>query len=305
MSFDHPGLLYEGVEDYLTATTKFVRGAVAAGDAVLVAVPGPNLTALRDSLSDVAASVDFADMTVAGRNPGRIIPGVLLAFAATHAGRRVSIIGEPIWPGRSAVEYPACAQHEALINAVFTGRDAAILCPYDAGRLDAAAVRDAWQTHPVMIVDGGRQDSPAYVDPIITAAQFNQPLPAVPAGAARQPYSEATDLGRVRRFVAESAARAGLPEARADDLITAANELAENTIVHTPGGGVMAMWTEPGTLVCQIDDHGHLADPLAGRIPAPAHIEGGRGLLLAHHLCDLVRIHTTASGTTIRLHMTL
>lgn len=305
MSFDHPGLLYDGLDDYLATTTTFVRGAVEAGDAVMVAVPGPNLSALRDALSDVAHAVDFADMTVAGRNPGRIIPGVLLAFAAAHAGRRVSIIGEPIWAGRSPVEYPACAQHEALINTVFAGRDAAILCPYDAGGLDAAVVRDAWRTHPVMIADGGRWDSPSYSDPIRTAARFNQPLPSPPAGAARQRYSEALDLSRVRRFVAGLAARIGLPQERTDDLVIVANELAENTVLHTAGGGTITVWTEGGTVVCQVDDQGHLVDPLAGRIPAPADTEGGRGLLLAHHLCDLVRIHTTAAGTTIRLHMSL
>jgi anti-sigma regulatory factor (Ser/Thr protein kinase) len=303
MSFDHPGLLYEGLDDYLATTTKFVRGAVEAGDAVMVAVPGPNLAALRDALSDVADAVDFADMTVAGRNPGRIIPGVLLAFAAAHAGRRVSIIGEPIWAGRSAVEYPACAQHEALINTVFAGRDAAILCPYDAAGLDAATVRDAWQTHPVMIADGSRRDSPSYADPLRTAARFNQPLPVPPAGAAREWYAEAIDLGRIRRFVAGCADRLGLPEARADDLVIVANELAENTILHTTGGGAVTVWAEGDTVICQVDDHGHLTDPLAGRLPAPADPEGGRGLLLAHHLCDLVRIHTTAAGTTIRLHL--
>jgi hypothetical protein len=82
-------------------------------------------------------------MTVAGRNPGRIIPTVLLAFANAHPGRRVRLIGEPIWAGRSPVEYPACAQHEALINAAFTGRPATILCPYNTELLDPVWIEDA------------------------------------------------------------------------------------------------------------------------------------------------------------------
>jgi hypothetical protein len=80
--FDHPGLLYRDTGEYLAGTTGFVRAAVAAGDPVLVAVPGSNLELLRGALADVADRVRFADMAVAGRNPGRIIPGVLLAFAA-------------------------------------------------------------------------------------------------------------------------------------------------------------------------------------------------------------------------------
>ncbi|GIE83249.1 anti-sigma regulatory factor [Actinoplanes philippinensis] len=305
MTFDHPGLLYRGDGDYLHVTTGFVREAVAAGDAVLVAVTGHRLRSLRDALSDVAGAVSFTDMATAGRNPGRIIPGLLLAFASTHAERRISVVGEPIRPGRSAVEYPACAQHEALINAVFAGRDAAILCPYDAGHLESATVDDVWRSHPVMIVDGRRRDSPSFTDPYATAARFNLPLPAAPSGAARLTYAAAGDLSRVRRFTGRHAVEAGLPGARVEDLVTAVNELAENTLVHTAGGGSVTVWVEDARFVCQVGDQGFVADPLAGRIPADPRVPGGRGLLLAHYLCDLVRLHTQPGATTIRLHMAL
>ncbi|MEU4428489.1 sensor histidine kinase [Actinoplanes sp. NPDC024001] len=303
IAFDHPGLLYASREEYVDGTAGFVRAAAGAGDPVLVAVPGPNLELLRGALADLGDAVTFADMAVEGRNPGRIIPGVLLAFAAEHSGSRVSIVGEPIWAGRTEVEYPACAAHEAMINAVFAGRDAAILCPYDVAALDHDRVRDAWHTHPVMIVDGARRSSPWYADPLHTAERFNQPLPAVPSAAATIAYGRPADLSRVRRFVAANADAAGLSPARADDLIVAVNELAENTIAHTAGSGVVSAWPETGRLICQIDDRGAFADPLAGRIPPPGHIEGGRGLILAHQLCDLVRINARADGTSIRLHM--
>lgn len=300
--FDHPGLLYRDPGEYLSGATGFVRAALEAGDPVLVAVPGPNLDLLRAALSDVADRVRFADMAVAGRNPGRIIPGVLLAFAAAHPDRRVWIIGEPIWPGRTDFEYPACAAHEALINAVFAGRDAAILCPYDVAGLDGAAVRDAWRTHPVMVDGGARRCSEAYADPMVTAAGFNLPLPAVPPGAASMEYDSELRLAAVRRFVLGHAA--GVLDAdRADDLVLAANELTANTIEHAVGGGRITVWTEPGRLACQIDDRGHMRDPLAGRIVPPPQTPGGRGLILANQLCDLVRIHTTGEGTSIRLHM--
>ena len=301
--FDHPGLLYRGRDEFLSGTTGFVRTAVAAGDAVLVAVPGDNLVALRDSLADLGGAVDYADMAVDGRNPGRIIPGLLLAFAAAHPGRRVSIIGEPIWPARSDVEYPACAAHEALINSVFAERDAAILCPYDAVRLDRDRLHDAWRTHPVMIAGGGRRPSPWYADPLATAAHFNRPLPQVPVRAAASSFATIRDLAHIRRFVTDHAGRAGLASARIGDLVAAVKELVENTIVHTPAGGVVCVWAEDGHLVCQVDDRGFLSDVLAGRVPPAGHIEGGRGLLLANLLCDLVRIHTRPQGTSIRLHV--
>ncbi|MCO1580514.1 MEDS domain-containing protein [Crossiella sp. SN42] len=56
------------------------------------------------------------------------------------------IIGEPIWADRSEAEYPACAQHEALINAASTGRDLTIRCPYDTSRLTTEVLEDARAT---------------------------------------------------------------------------------------------------------------------------------------------------------------
>ncbi|WIM99520.1 anti-sigma factor RsbA family regulatory protein [Actinoplanes oblitus] len=303
--FDHPGLLYHNDDDYLAGTAAFVRAAVAGGDPVLVAVPDPNLTMLRDELTDVGGAVTFADMAEAGRNPGRIIPGVLLAFAARHPGRRVAAIGEPIWPSRSGIEYPACAAHEALINTAFAGREATVLCPYDASRLDPTWVEDAWHTHPVMIDSGQRKPSPWYTDGVTAAAAFNQPLPPVPGSAVTWKYTAARDLSAVRAFARGQAREAGLLGDRGEDFVLAVNELAENTIRHAPGPGVVAVWAEPGRLVCQVDDNGYLADPLVGRIPAAVSREGGRGLLLVNQVADLVRIHTEPTGTSIRLHMTL
>lgn len=95
-------------------------------------------------------------MTRAGLNPGRIIPSVLRAFADAHQDVHVRIIGEPVWHGRTAVEYPACVQHEALINRAFAGRDVTILCPYDGRALSPDVIADAHATHPVVISSGLR-----------------------------------------------------------------------------------------------------------------------------------------------------
>ncbi|GIF38642.1 sensor histidine kinase [Actinoplanes xinjiangensis] len=302
---DHSGLLYHDQHEYLHFTTAFVRSALATGDAVLVAVPGPNLALLRDALADVSAQVRFTDMAVAGRNPGRIIPGLLLSFSTEHAARRITVVSESVWPGRCPVEYPACAMHEALINPVFRMRNAAMLCPYDAANLDSGRLHDAWRTHPAVTERGDRRPSPRYGDPFLTAAAVNLPLPPVPSTAAGLSYAGMSSLTRVRRFVTAHATAGGLGDVAIDDLVIAVNELVDNTIEHTDGGGRVSIWTEPGRLICQVSDSGVLTDPLAGRIPPPGDAEGGRGLLLAHQLCDLVRIHTAAEGTSVRLHANL
>ena len=55
-------------------------------------------------------------------------------------------------------------------------------------------------------------------------------------------------------------------------------------------------------LVVEVADAGRLDDPLAGRRPAPPHQLGGRGLLMVHHLADLVRTTTGPGGTTTRTY---
>src|SRR5205823_14149733 len=95
-TFVHEGLFYRGTDEYLAGTVPFIEAGLAAGQPVLVAVPGDNLDKIRGALNGGAARVRFADMTRAGRNPGRIIPWVLHAFITEHAGRSPRIIGEPI-----------------------------------------------------------------------------------------------------------------------------------------------------------------------------------------------------------------
>ena len=102
--------------------------------------------ALARSPTDEAARVRTADMSQAGRNPGRIIGTVLTRVRArAQPGSRVRIIGEPIWAGRTADEYPACAEHEALINVALGEAPAYILCPYDVA---AARASSAHRRHP-------------------------------------------------------------------------------------------------------------------------------------------------------------
>jgi anti-sigma regulatory factor (Ser/Thr protein kinase) len=301
-TFEHPGLLYRGRADYLSATTMFVRQALEAGRPVLVAVPGQNLDLLRGALVDDGWRITFADMAVAGRNPGRILPRVLLDFAGRHQGYRVSIIGEPVWAGRSRLEQDACAIHEALINAVFAGRDATILCPYDVSTLRAAAILNAWRTHPVMLDGGVLRRSSSYEDPLATAEDLDVPLPPVPAYAKERAFDAAAELPRVRSFVRQVAGSV-LPADRVDDVVMAANELVTNALRHTRGGGRIAVWPEPGMLVCQVDDSGPSPGPLAGRVQPPPTAAAGRGLVLVNDLCDLVRVHRDPEGTSVRLHL--
>ena len=294
--FVHPALFYRDEREYLEATVPFVREGLAAGEAVAVAVPGERLRLVRDALGADADTVRLLDMREAGRNPGRIIPGVLRAFADTGApGRRVRIIGEPVWAGRSAAEYPACVQHEALINAAFRGRAVTILCPYDAVRLPAYMLADAYATHPTVIPAGPRQRS---YDPDAAVARYNEPLP--PVGDAMTFPFAAESLPTARHAASDEGRRLGLTGVTLDDFALATAELTTNSVLHGGGSGVLRVWADGGHVLCEVRDGGRMTDPLAGRRPASRDQRGGRGLLMVHLIADLVRVHTGDDGTTIR-----
>ncbi|WP_040392311.1 anti-sigma factor RsbA family regulatory protein [Catelliglobosispora koreensis] len=302
--FEHLGAPYRNVHDYLSVTVDFAEHALARGNPVLVAVPGHKVDVIRTGLGAQAGQVSFADMAVAGRNPGRILPAVLIRFAEQHPGQRVSVIGEPTWAGRSAAEFPACVTHEALINEAFAGRDAEILCPYDISALDPAAIADAYSTHPLLRDSTRTWVNTGYEDPQATLARLNFALPA-PFHAQRLSYALPEDLVMVRKFAASHAEAAGLSQDRIEALTIAVSELAANTTLHTKAPGEIAVWVEDGAFICQVTDSGYLSDPLAGRVPPSSMEVGGHGLVLVNQLTDLVRVHTSLLGTTIRLHQNL
>ncbi|WP_344616952.1 sensor histidine kinase [Dactylosporangium salmoneum] len=297
--FVHEALLYEGPAAFLDGTMKFIYEGFSMDEPIAVIVPSPNGTMLRQRLGAFADGVTFIDMAEAGRNPGRIIPWVLTRFLDEHPGRRVRVIGQPVWPARTPEEYPGCVQHEAMINVAFAGREATIMCPYDIGRLDPARVRDAHATHPIMADDNGRFPSDGY-DPYGIAEAYNVPLSEPPAGATTMRF-ELAGLVEVRRRVAEVGLAADLPPDRIVDLQSAVNELATNSVQHGGGSGTLRTWHDDKRVVCEVRDFGHVTDLMIGRLRPP---EGrGRGLVMVHFLADLVQRHTCATGTTTRIHV--
>jgi anti-sigma regulatory factor (Ser/Thr protein kinase) len=300
----HEGLFYRDPAEYLAGLVPFIQTGLAAGEPVLVAVPGENLARIQSAMGADAERVRFRDMAVAGRNPGRIIPTVLLAFVAEHPGRRVRVIGEPVWAGRTDAEYRVAVQHEALINVALAGHPATILCPYDSSRLGPVVLADALGTHPVRVSGEQRSACGNYADPAELVAAHNRPLPEPDGPAAVLYFDAASGLTSVRGLVAEQAACAGLPASRVLELQIAVNEVATNTLAHTTGPGRLRIWAEPGSVICEIRDSGRLTDPLPGRRRAPGPSpDRGRGLLVVQAVCDLVSVYTEEAATTTRLHM--
>ena len=81
----------------------------------------------------------------------------------------------------------------------------------------------------------------------------------------------------------------------------AVDELAANSIRHGGGRGIMRIWSEDGSLVCDVRDRGRSATRWPG-VGARREQLGGRGLWIANAVCDLVQIRSTAQGTAVRVH---
>jgi anti-sigma regulatory factor (Ser/Thr protein kinase) len=299
----HFASFYRGDDEFLAAVVPFILDGVANDDSIHVAVPTANLTLLRDALGDAEETVQWADMTAIGRNPARTFAMFAAALSAVPPGRQVRSVAEPVWPGRSADEYPACVQNEALFNVAFADDRLVTLCPYDAANLPDRVIADAKRTHPLIRQGSALVPSREYTwqDAF---GDSNTALATDPCAAVLR-CTQLTDLSAARTFAANCAGALGLPGDRIGDLNLIVTELATNSLKYSGGDCRLALWKRDGHLICEVRDGGHLDDPLAGRRMASPHSLGGRGLLLVNALADLVRMHTSHNGTTIQAFLSL
>jgi len=297
--FAHEVVFYDGAADRTRALLPFVTEGIELGEPVLVALPPAAIPALREALGAEARKVRFVDIVDVGGNPACIIP-LWRAFVAEHVGRGpVRGVGEPAWAGRRDEEMVEAQLHEALLNVVFDDGPAwRLLCPYDTSRLPDWVIDEARRTHPV--VHDRAHPSARYAGHELAAQAFSTRLPDPPTTAERLRFALG-DLAAIRDHVHQVAFGAGLGGATVEDLVLAVHELATNSVRHGGGHGVLHVWREPGALVVQVDDHGHIADPLVGRAEPDYNAIGGRGIWMVNQLCDLVQLRTSAAGTTVRV----
>lgn len=300
--FHHEALFYSGEAEFLAGTVPFLKEGVEAGEAALVVLPERRLGALRDALGTAAESVMFRNMAEIGRNPACIIPA--WQDFVSHYGKAGGMrgIGEPALAERSSDAMVECSLHEHLLNVAFDGGpEWRLLCPYNMKELPPAVVDNARTTHRWICHDGGQEASSVFAG---SSVALDWPLAQLGPPAVEAPFNLGS-LGSLRHLVGRVALRAGLTTARTDGLLLAVNEVATNAIRHGGGRGVAKLWRREGEIVCEVVSAGRIEDPLAGRRRPPPQAEGGRGLWLANHLCDLVELRSSDAGTTVRLRLSL
>jgi len=296
--FQHEALIYDGAEEYLAGTVPFLRVAIEAGEPALVAVGKTQTELLKAELGEESRRVRFVDMRDLGRNPAWIIP-FWRDFVDECGGRSVRGVGEPVWAARGPAALEECQRHEALLNLAFAPQPAwSLLCPYDAASLDDGVLEKVASSHSHVVRDGTTTES-SFFDPARDC--FAGELPP-PAAAPESIVFDMAGLAEVRKRVTAAAERAGLAPLGVADFVTAASELAANSVTHGGGSGTLRLWREGGSLLAEVEDRGRIEEPLVGRLRPGISQEGGRGLWLANQLCDLVRIRSGERGTTVRLH---
>ncbi|MCV7408461.1 regulator of Sig8 [Mycobacterium florentinum] len=303
-AFVHSALLYHSQREYLDVVVPFVLEGLAMDEPVLVAVPRDYLGLLRAALGGdrSTAGLQLVDIAEVARNPSRFL-ALEGSFVEENADRRGRIVSQVCWPERSADEFLACMQHEALVNSAFEDRQLSALCLYDAERLDDDVLAGARATHPLLWKCGSLQHSADYA-PDDVLARCNQPLTANP-GAVTYMVRKSADLRPARSFAVNYAGWVGLSQDGIEDLQLVATELATNSLMYTDGACRLAFWRDDHHLVCEARDNGRLDDPLVGRLDPGPTGPASRGLFLVNAISDLVRTHTASTGTTIQAYLRL
>ncbi len=299
--YRHAALFYAGDEEFVRRTAHFIRAGLPGREPTLVVVSSEKIDRLRRELGADGAGVHYADMGDVGSNPARIIPA-WQEFIEANPGRELRGIGEPIYPERDAAELIECQHHERLLNLALADSKLFLVCPYDNTALPPAVIVEAGHSHPLIAGEQVEHISGEYAGADHSADLLTAPLPE-PTPPPEPIRFGLLDLGTVRGLVESASTGAGLDEVRSQDLVTAVNELATNSVRHGGGEGIVRLWPEPGGLVCEIRDRGTIEDPLAGRRRPSGEHSGGYGLWLANGLCDLVQVRTGPGLNVVRVHM--
>jgi anti-sigma regulatory factor (Ser/Thr protein kinase) len=297
--FVHEALMYRDEAEFDAAMHKFLQEAAAAGEPVLVALPGPHLEHVRRGLEDMMADARFEDLEHVGRNPSCLL-SMIEEWVVSHDGH-ARVVSEVVWPGRSHSEAVEALRHEALVNHALAESGATIMSPFDAAHLDEDIVAAVEMTHPTVVDGGQRRAGASYTGPMSTAFDELWPLQD-PAG----PVSEhplAGSLLELRRAIAADPVLGSLSAERRSDLVFAINEAASNAVKHGDKACMTRIWLDGDEVVTEVSTQAAIADLMAGRRRPAADALQGRGLWLINQLCDLVEMRSDSSGTRLRMHI--
>jgi hypothetical protein len=268
----HDLFVYETDATFAAQVERFLVAGLEADESVIVVVGAGKQQLVRSALGGAADFVSFAD-------PGDFYTRPESTMATLAAAVRKSV--DALHPGiRVYGELPLCStqaewdgwiSYEAIVNRAFAQRPAALMCGYDARVVPEPVVRQAWQTHRVVLTDVW-QLSQEYEQPEDVVRKLTPPLAEIP-GLRSLPIGG----GQLQRLADELSAD-GVPAGRARDLVVAAREVLSNAERYGNGVRALRVGRDGGYFVCEVTDAGSgLDDPLAGYLPPVPLATRGQG----------------------------
>ena len=265
----HLGLHYQDERDLLAHSVPFVRQGLDLGEPVLIALPQTSLERLPHPFRPRRGRHLHRH---SGRRaqPGPD-PAVGLSLVRRGAPR-----AQGAHPRRADLAGPVRGGLPGLPAARGAGEPGAQrrrphrdvhLRPLSPAASRPSA--DSYYTHPLLLDDQSEpKPSPLYAEADLPRHYF-PPLPPPPPDSARLAFG-IDDLHAVRELVAAQASQAvGDGPERGANLQLAATEAATNAILHGGGRGLLFVWGEDDSVVCEFQSDLPLPSPLAGSRQVP------------------------------------
>ena len=296
--FRHEALPYTGMSRFVSSSVTMLRDALDRDERPLIFAEPDRLANVRDELGPDLDGVTLIPTHEHGRNPSRLLT-MMHSFVLSGDDRRTTALLDSALPSHySAPRVQETQMSDAVLNLkALYGWPLSVVCLFDVAELDESAAAEMRRNHAVI---RGETDDNEDFDPDRVRTLYGRPLPPAPRNARVLEVADA-HLGEMRHVVHDAALGMGIAPDRVDDLVLAVNEIVTNSLRHADGRPTLRIWSDGSAAISEISDGGWLADPLLGRLaPDPAR-SSGRGLWLAHHLCDLVQIRSSSNGTVVRL----
>lgn len=305
--FIHRAAIYHSDEDFLAMALPFIVDGLDAGEPVLATTTPANLELIGTALGVRAERVDYAETAYFGRRPIQRVTA-FHRYWKRHAdagNRRVRILAEPVWAGRSAAQIRAWQRMESGLNVVLADTGVYMICPYDARTVDPGILAGARRTHPEYISGSTAAACPDFADPVTFTGECDvAALPPPPArAAALRVDGGPRDLRALRRFVTAQTVALGMSEDRAALLVLAVSEAVKYLRNGQSGPMTARVWSEFGATVCELHRRGTpIADPVLGlRPPGPVPAPSD-GIYLSRQICDRFEVRSFDDGCAIRMY---
>jgi len=304
----HHAFFYDGAKQFVDGATAFARDGIHSGAHVIVALTDEKSRSTREALGPLADTVEFVDATQLYVRHGPMFRSIFeqLVRHASPDGPGLRLVAEQPLGDRQRADVCAYLRYEAAANAAYQSFNAQVLCPYDT-RLGDDILDAAQRTHPRTWQPDGGEPNDGFEDPRAFIRRFVRDRDAAAVRDVQvQPLEQREDVARARALARARATAAGLDRQASEELVIAVSEVVANAFLHGAAPRSLRSYEDDEHLVVQVRDGGRgPADPLVGYLPPDSERPGGRGLWLAHQLCDIVEVVQDDRHTDVFLQMRL